>query len=257
VKPRISFLTTFLQIAILAIMSSTGLNGVKHHSAIVQPAKLKLIFQDNFSGNQLNLNNWFEYDGAGNASIGLRRPSAVSVSNGMLDITAREENGQIVSEGIQMKQGIIHGQFEARVRTTVDPSHLVSGEVIAWPQSNIWPEGVEMDMYETGLKGRSTFNSTLHWGSVSSSSPGGSVAWWTSPVVNDTKWHMIRLDWTAHALSFYVDNMLVGRDTNKLNPGSIPSNLHRLCLQLDPWINGTLKEPVHEYVDWVKVWDYS
>lgn len=59
-----------------------------------------LSFQDDFDGYRVDSSSWNIYDSPGHASNGLGSPSAMSVGDGMLTITARNENGQVVSGGM-------------------------------------------------------------------------------------------------------------------------------------------------------------
>lgn len=205
----------------------------------------KLVFQDDFSGSSVNIDNWSIYDSPGHAGNGLRRPAAFSVSNGLLVVTAQMVDGNIVSGGMAHKMNYKYGKFEFRVRTEQDSSTTVSGVILTWPQSGKWPMDGENDMYETGTGAtRDHFNTFIHYGTT------GSTQYKFTHNVDATQWHTVAMEWEEKELRMYCDGNL---DWTLTDVNAIPDVPHHLCIQLDAFkknMTGTVKM----YVDWVKIY---
>jgi beta-glucanase (GH16 family) len=205
----------------------------------------KLAFEDDFNGTNIDTVNWDLYNSPGNGGFGLRRPSAISASDGSLVITAQMKNGDLVSEGIANKKNYTYGKFVFRVRTEKDPSEATSGVVLTWPESGHWPMDGENDMYETGTdSSRAHFNTFIHYGT----SP--HTQYQFTHHVDATRWHTVSMIWEPDSIQIYTDSALVWtlRDS-----AAIPDVPHHLCIQLDAF-KDTMEAPVHMYVDWVKIY---
>ena len=205
----------------------------------------KLVFQDDFSNFPLNEDNWSMYDSPGHAGNGLRSPQAFSVEKGLLLITAKMIDGDIVSGGMAHKFNYTYGKFEFRVRTEKDPSEATSGVVLTWPTSEKWPIDGENDMYETGLGAtRIPFKTFIHYGTLATTQ---------YAYVHDadaTKWHVIAMEWEEKELRMYRDGELVWTLTDE---NAIPDVPHHLCIQLDAFKKNMIGV-VRMYVDWVKIY---
>lgn len=187
----------------------------------------ELVWEDQFNGTAIDTNNWWVYDSVGHAGNGIRTPNAVTVSGGYLNITAQMVNGVLNSGGIQYKQGYPYGKLEFRVRVDEDPSTAVSGVVLTWPTSNIWPADGENDIWETATE----YPRTKWYTNFHCADAGGNkvVRGWTN-YYNPTQWHTVILEWEAGEARTYVDGTLTGTMTNL---DSIPDKVHAPCIQLD------------------------
>jgi beta-glucanase (GH16 family) len=204
-----------------------------------------LVFQDDFSGTAVDTTQWGMYYSPGHDGNGLRRPSAFSVANGMLVVTAQMIDGVLVSGGMAHRTNYQYGRFEFRVRTEADPSSATSGVVLTWPGSGNWPVDGENDMYETGTSAsRANFSTFIHYGA------NNSQYYYTHSNVDATQWHIVAMEWEADALRIYRDGVLVWTLTDK---AAIPDVAHHLCIQLDAF-RTTMGSPVRMYVDWVKIY---
>jgi hypothetical protein len=230
--------------------STSGSSSAADDSGSYTPAGYHLVWEDLFdTGTVPSSSTWSMYDSPGNGTFGLRRPSAFSVHDGMVDVVAQMESGQLVSGGMMSSQSLLYGYLEFRVRSEPDPSKATSAVVLTWPNDGIWPEHGENDIYETGPG--------LNWGSWNRQSFTTSVHYGTSPstiyqfdnVVDGTQWHVLGMEWTPTQLAFYRDGMHIGTVTD---PTAIPHVSHGVCIQLDAF-SQTMGAPVHMYVDWVKV----
>jgi hypothetical protein len=206
----------------------------------------QLVFQDDFNGNALNATAWSAYNSAGHAGNGLRRPSAFTVDGqGHLVVTAQNIDGQIVSGGMANRVNQTYGLYEFRVRTDPDPTGTMSGVVLTWPTSGLWPQDGENDIYETGARAtRDPFGSFVHYGKSNTQR-------FYLHNADAAQWHTMAMDWSPKAIKVYRDGALVWTITD---PNAIPHTPHHLCIQLDAFANRQLTTPVHMYVDWVRIY---
>jgi|SRR6218665_397888 len=208
------------------------------------PSGWRLVFEDDFSGSAVDTTQWSMYNSPGHAGNGVRRPSAFSVANGQLVVTAQMANGTLVSGGMAHKSNYKYGRFEFRVRTEADPSGATSGVVLTWPQSEQWPIDGENDIYETGTStNRSSFSTFIHYGA-------DNRQYYYKHGVDATQWHIVAMEWEANALRIYRDGALVWTLTDQ---NAIPDVAHHLCIQLDAF-RTTMGSPVRMYVDWARIY---
>jgi beta-glucanase (GH16 family) len=210
------------------------------------PPGYSLVWEDLFdTGTVPDSSKWGLYDSVGNGGNGLRRPSAFSVHDGMVDVIAQMENGQLVSGGMAATYSSTFGYFEFRVRSTTDASQATDAVVLTWPDDGVWPEHGENDIYETGTgASRDPFNTFIHYGTI------GSDQVWMAENADGTQWHVMGMEWTASEIAIYRDGTLVGTVTDT---SEIPTWNHHPCIQLDAY-QQTMGSPVHMYVDWIRVY---
>jgi hypothetical protein len=206
-----------------------------------------LVFEDNFDGTALNTTHWSAWYSAGHGGNGLRRPSAFTVANGMLVVTAKMVDGKIVSGGMSHRHDQIYGRYEFRVRTEVDPTGTMSGVVMTWPKYQWSPEFTESDIYETGVavNTRWGFKTFIHYGYSYSTQKIFSHA------ADASQWHTMVMDWRQSSLRIYRDGALVWTLTDT---AAIPDVLHHFGIQLDARATRTLTTPVRMYVDYVRIY---
>ena len=74
-------------------MRKPGSSGAAGSTAVpassFDPAARRLIFADEFNGTALYTSAWAPYNSRGNAGYGLRRPSAFTLEEGNLVVTAK------------------------------------------------------------------------------------------------------------------------------------------------------------------------
>jgi hypothetical protein len=213
---------------------------------VLSSSSSSLLFEDNFNGSSLDNAAWAPYDGAGHARNGLRRPSAFSVSNGNLVITAKMVDGKIVSGGMKHRVDYTYGRYEFRVRTEVDPTGTMSGVVLTWPKAQRSPEFTENDIYETGagLNTRTPFRSFIHYGRSNSQK-------YFIHNADASAWHTMAMDWRKSSLKIYRDGNLVWTITDA---AVIPDVMHHVSIQLDARRTRTLTRTVRMYVDYIRVY---
>jgi len=268
--------------------SATRTVNVQNGSAPISiDGEWKLLWEDNFDGTTLNTDpnctinpkcaySWSKYSGPGHGGNGLRQPAAISVSNGELVITAKnidsDGNGtldKVSSGGMSNRTNTKYGRFEARVRTELDPSGILSGVILTWPQTNKWPDEGENDFYETGtdpdtVTPRNPFSSFIHY-PVPPPLPPKTPQAYVGHNADGTQYHDMRMDWTPDYIKIYRDGVLIKTinesDDHTINQGTVaaPNNItytdnipdfsHHMTVQLDATKPTLLSGEVKMYVD--------
>jgi beta-glucanase (GH16 family) len=205
--------------------------------------------QDDFNGSSVDTSVWSPFDSTGNSGFGLRRPSALSVANGKLTITAQMVNGTLVSGGMSHRYSQTYGRYEFLVRTDQDPSEATSGLVMTWPLSNVHPRDGENNIYETlwSPGDRHEFYSFIHkpYGTVNDQE-------YVVHPASATQWHSMAMEWGPSQMKIYRDGALVKTITE--SPADlIPDVPHFATIQLDAWKN-SLPAAVSMQVDYIKVY---
>jgi beta-glucanase (GH16 family) len=177
-----------------------------------------VVWSDEFNGTSLNPQVWtYESGGGGWGNNELEyytsAPANVSVSGGLLHITARRQSmggynytsARIKTQGLYSK---LYGRFQWRAK--------LPGGVGFWPGlwmlganfSTIgWPGCGEIDVVENNGAVLTNVQGSLHSGSDETAIetlPGGSV----------TNFHLYTLDWTNGAISWFVDGLRYETQTN-------------------------------------------
>lgn len=206
--------------------------------------------RDDFNGSSLG-GQWASFNSAGNAGNGLRRPSANTVSNGTLKITAQMIDGALVSGGMAHNQAQTYGKYVFRVRTAVDPDRAMSGVILTWPTGS-WPRDGENNIYETlphqDSPTRNPFYTFIHKPFGSSSDQEYRI--WQADAA---QWQTMTMEWTPTRIT-----VSRGGETWTVNETSadlIPDAPHRLHIQLDAF-KSSISGPVVMEVDYVEVHRY-
>jgi hypothetical protein len=190
------------------------------------------------------------YDSVGGFGNGLRRSSAISVANGVLNITATNGN---VSGGMAHKLGQTYGRWEFRART--DLGRGFGSAILLWPDSERFPQDGEIDIMEVPSETRDRAHFIVHFGG-----PGGSDKVYGSYAEDDfSQWHTFAVDWLPDRIVFYVDGVERFRVTDR---NIIPDKPMHLAMQFDQgpkkdWIAApdvTTPKAFSLQVDWLRVY---
>ncbi len=212
-----------------------------------------LELEDHFNESGRSLGSaWSPYYSAGNAGYGLRRPSAISIWGGNLNIKASMIDGKLVSGGLSHKHAQKYGRYEFRVRTDQDWSEATSGVVLTWPTSNAHPRDGENNIYETLARpaDRHEFYTFIHepYGTVHDQD-------YTVHPVSANEWRTMEMEWLPDRIVLRRDGQTV-KTIWENGEDLIPDNEHFLAIQLDAWKH-SLDREVWMQVDYVKVWSYG
>lgn len=179
--------------------------------------KLVAEASTDFQGNKVDRTVWDVYDGRGNANVGWRRPSALSVENNMLRIKAQGD----VSGGLSQKFSQTYGRWVVRARMEAGKGY--GPAILLWPDSEKWPVDGEIDFAEMPDPDRGAVIMTAHWGEDNLQVSKALRA-------DFTQWHTFTVDWMPGYIAFYVDNVEQFRTTK---PEAIPRKPMHLALQND------------------------
>ena len=205
-----------------------------------------LLFQDDF--NTVNASNWNLYTTPGNLNFGLKKPAQISSNNGILVITAEMINGVLNSGGLSTKLNITYGRFEGRVLCESDPTGVMSGLLLTWPQSQNSPLDGENDFYETSRAIRTTtsgWKSFIHYLQNGQNKASSFIHRGNSMI-----WHTVAMDWTPTEIRMYDDGVLVWTDSDITHIPKVP---HKLCIQYDAF-DSYISASSRLMVDWVKIY---
>ena len=189
------------------------------------------------------------YDSVGAFGNGLRRSSAVGVSDGLLNITARGN----VSGGMAHKLDRTYGRWEFRART--DRGRGFGSAILLWPESERFPQDGEIDIMEVPSETRDRAHFIVHF-----AGPGGSDKVYGSWAEDDfSQWHTFAVDWLPDRLVFFIDGVERFRVTDR---NIIPKKPMHLCMQFDQgpkkdWItapDATTPAAFALQVDWVRIY---
>jgi beta-glucanase (GH16 family) len=190
------------------------------------------------------------YDSVGAFGNGLRRSSAISVSGGALNITARNGN---VSGGMAHKLDRTYGRWEFRART--DKGRGFGSAILLWPESERFPQDGEIDIMEVPSETRDRAHFIVHF-----AGPGGSDKVYGSYAEDDfSQWHTFAVDWLPDRIVYYVDGVERFRVTDR---NIIPDKPMHLAMQFDQgpkkdWIpapDATTPPAFSLQVDWLRVY---
>jgi len=181
----------------------------------------KLLWNDEFSGDQIDPNNWnFEIgngdNGWGNHELEYytNSPKNVFVSNGNLIIEARKEsisgfNYSSARMTTQNKKAFTFGRIDIRAKLPVAKG--------MWPAlwmlgSNIstvpWPACGEIDIMELIGTDPKTTHSTLHWGASTQSHASKGAAYTLPSGDFSQQFHVFSAVWVKDSINFLVDDQL-------------------------------------------------
>jgi len=203
-----------------------------------------------FTGKSVDRTTWDVYNSKGNGGVGLRRPSAITIDNQTLRITARGD----VSGGLSQKFSQTYGRWV--VRAKMEKGNGYGPALLLWPDSEKWPEDGEIDFLELPKGDRSEAQLTSHWGADNSQM--------AHSVQGDfSQWHTYTIDWLPDRLVFYIDDIEQWRVTDAR---AIPTKPMHLALQNDigacgdGWIgcrDASTPESVSLWVSSVRVYSPS
>lgn len=160
------------------------------------------------------------YDTTHSSDPHARVPSLVGVSNGILHIITRGDEGSgLCLCGAGAKPDKPYGRWDVRAKASVNADHGFA--ILLWPNSNVWPQDGEIDIAEFPGDNRSLLQATVHYGSTNQK-----IMKFTHG--NFAKWHTYSVIWRPSSIRFLLDGRTVLRVTNR---AAIPTTPMHLALQ--------------------------
>lgn len=181
---------------------------------------MTLVWQDEFDGETLNLEDWtFERgtgsNGWGNNELQFYREENTSLQDGYLIITAKEEDyegREYTSSRIvtQEKQSFQYGRIDIRAALPkgqgIWPALWMLGESFSTVS---WPACGEIDIMEMigGGEGRdSRVHGTIHWDNAGSYASYGQSVTLANGIFSD-KFHVFSIVWDETSITWYLDDV--------------------------------------------------
>ena len=227
---RLSLLFT---ICLMASLCSSGTVLPFDYASNGLGANWALIFNDNFSGTNLNNTNWVPYwfsNGTINPGSGTWGYSSNVTVNGQLNLQLNNStNGALISSnpsggarpGFQFTYGYAEAQLTLPTNGTV-----ISHWPAWWLDGQTWPEDGEIDIME-GLSGHAAWHYHYDSGGGLDSHPiGGNIN--TSPGT-----HIYGVNWYPGHLDFYYDGTRVASASNSNLSGGATISSSPMYLILD------------------------
>ena len=223
---------------------SRGSSGANSAARDASGVNWRPVSSFDFDGSTLDPKIWNRYNSVGGFGNGFRRPSAITVENGMLRITARGN----VSGGMGHEVDQLYGRWEFRART--EKGRGRGAAILLWPQTENKDDG-ELDMMEVPREDRSEAHFVIHF-SPQNKQAGGKVSG------DFSQCHTFAMDWLPNRLTWYVDGV---KQFETVDKNVIPKVPMHLTIQLDmgpfeEWIpaaDATTPAEVSLEVDWVKI----
>jgi beta-glucanase (GH16 family) len=218
--------------------------GVSGRSAAAEGG-WRLVDTMDFNETALDRTDWSPYNSVGGFGNGFRRPSAITVEDGKLRITARGN----VSGGMGYQRDQLYGRWEFRART--DKGRGRGAAILLWPKTENKDDG-ELDMMEVPREDRSQAHFVIHF------SPQNKLA--GNKVTGDfSQWHTFAMDWLPDRITWYVDGV---KQFETFDKNVIPKVPMHMTIQLDmgpfeEWIpapDATTPAETSLEVDWVKIY---
>lgn len=180
-------------------ISGTGLFLTLESNVSVQP--VQSLYTDDFD--ELDLDNWFVYDGPGRGGKGLRLPSNVSTVGGALTIVGTPDGK---TGGVRLrKHGQQYGQWEFRARAKLGASYY-RPVVRLWEvdggdgDDNVYGSINILEVVRSANRAANTFSVNYD--------AGGPQHLSSEFTVDMTQWHVYSLTWSSGGVFFYVDGQL-------------------------------------------------
>lgn len=233
-----------------------------------------ILWQDEFEGTELNLQNWtFDLGGGGWGNEEWQaysdRPENVRVEDGMLVIEARKEevtysgrpysSARIKTQGLHAWQ---YGRIEARMKLPygkgIWPAFWMLGENMA---TKGWPTAGEIDILEFIGREPDRIYATVHAPGYSGGKGVGANLVVPSPDSLRNDFHVYAIEWEENEIRWYFDD----QQFFKLTPQDVPGEWifdHPFFVILNVAVGGgwpgypdsTTVFPQFLYVDYIRVY---
>lgn len=231
-----------------------------------------LVWSDEFEGNTLNTSNWSYDIGTGDWGWGnnelqyyTNRAENISVSDGLLKITARQEsyNGSSYTSAKIKTQGLHsfqYGKIEARIAAPSGQGFWPAFWMLGDNHSTVgWPYCGEIDIFEH-VNTEDKIYGTVHWDSDGHASYGGNLAG-----INVTDYHVYSIIWDEDYITWYCDDVQYHQIAITDNAGGTNEFHEKFYLILNLAVggnwpgspDGSTTFPSTMYVDYVRVYQQN
>jgi beta-glucanase (GH16 family) len=242
-------------------------------------------FDDEFDGTTLNTNNWLvQQTSASGYSSGnecyVNSPDNVSVSGGVLNLTAREEDASFTcsspkgSYSTQYTSGMVstdyrfnqtYGLYQVRAKLPASTVQGLQETFWLWPADStkygdLWPDSGEIDFAEFYSEYPTLDIPVVHYRSATKDpNATGDCA-----ISDPTAFHTYGLEWTPTTMSILLDGQVCLTDSwHAMAPesGSEPFDqpfflclTQALGMDTNNFQAGVSQLPATTQIDWVRIW---
>lgn len=201
-------------------------------------ATYSLVWSDEFDGTSLNYSNWTtdigngcpDLCGWGNNELQYYRAQNVTVADGYLTLTSREEHygGNSFTSGkvhTRNKHSFLYGRFEMRAKLPTGGGTWPAFWMM--PQDDVyggWAASGEIDIMESA-NGTTSIGGALHYGGSypENTSTSSSYSQGGSSFADD--FHIYAVEWEPDVIRWYVDgNLFSTRYSNQWYSSAAPGN---------------------------------
>jgi beta-glucanase (GH16 family) len=265
----------FRKVALLSVLTITA---TSINAQECQP----LVWSDEFDGSTLNTSNWEIQIGDGcdqgpglcgwgNSELQSYQASNLTLSNGVLAITAKKErikgtkytSGRIRTANMPASGEWAFGRYEARIKIPGGQGMWPAFWMLPTGPAQTWPTSGEIDIMEsTGQQSMMAYG-TLHFGQPYPDNRNTGQGIPKQPDRWSNDFHVYTIEWEQNEIRWYIDNILYSKKTPAdLAPESWPfdgTNSFHILLNLavgGTW-GGTVDEsalPQQMEVDYVRVY---
>lgn len=208
------------------------------------PDRFELVKLTKFDGSVLP-SDFYPYQRSdGNEGKGYRDPSAVSVRDGKLVITAKGDVSGAVGQNIKQQYGLWE------IRASFPKGAGTKPCILLWPGTErdsagkpTWPHQIEYDLVETNSERNGGF-CNVHYGQTNTQTGPHNFSGDLS------QWHTYGCELNPEGVVFYLDGNVIKKLTGDHVRSKFP---HRLGIQLDVASDGRTGPDTDMIVDWVRV----
>jgi Beta-glucanase/Beta-glucan synthetase len=223
----------------------------------------KSIFDDEFNGQSLDTTKWMpcyhsgNCTNSGNGEQEWYFPDNVSVNNGILTLSAEKKtftgpdgktyhyaSGMISSVNFSFTYGYVE------MRAKIAAGKGMWSAFWTLPTDGSWPP--EIDVQETLGRDPTVAHMRYHYGTSNSQVR----ADWQGPDFS-AGWHTFAIDWEPDAVTWYIDGVARGQDTNAATVTNKPMYLLANLAVGAPWPgvpDATTVFPAKYEIDYIRVW---
>lgn len=226
----------------------------------VPPKDYTLIWNDEFSGNQLDMSKW-SHRWLGKRKLGYTTEDSIRIDNGTLKIITYKEGNRYCSGMIATarKFEATYGYYEVRAKVPkikgIQSAFWLMSSEYGKTLDNSGYSGMEIDIMEYVKTSPGQLHFSTHWDGYGIFHKKNifSIKY---PKIEDGNWHTFGLLWTPKSYKFYVDGAFMHEKADAI---SQTNQYIKLSSEVGPWgggIESISKEllPDQFEIDYVRVY---
>ncbi|MEM7754330.1 MAG: glycoside hydrolase family 16 protein, partial [Planctomycetota bacterium] len=229
---------------------------------VIVPGWGKPVFEEGFSGNQIDYSKWSvgDFAASNNNELQYYKPDQVSVGNGALRLQADRDSTwqfgrEYLSGQVRTWEEWSYGRVEVRAKVPFGQGYWPA--IWLLPRTATWPAGGELDIMEARGDLPYRISSAVHWGWDVANHQFVSRAYESGANFQDG-FHTYAMEWDVGTVGFFVDGVEHWRVYEPAVgiPGTPKSIVLNLAVGGDysGFPDWTTPFPAAFEVDYVRVW---